>query len=700
MSAVAVSPRENNHFLYNNYDSLYKAGRFNYILDSLSDQTDQETFIKARTLTALGEYKQALHNLRMLNNNLQTAAIFYRCGDHDKAAEIAEVYKADSGFINLAANYLIAIAGDHDDSLGLESFRNIVNSPVKVLSSQAALELAGFYLKINRIDSARTYLDIIEPEALSPNDRPIFYLLYCRLFNNNRQFQLALEYLKKSLASRYLADLKTEIGGFVIDSLSPNLDSKQLLELAGLLKQKRFFGETIQLINRLDESDSLGIVKAWCYFGRKDYSRAAEIFRRLDKSNNYDIKAEAAYGLAVCDYRRGQRLNGVNDLLTFADIYPKHSLTPRALFTSGDFYQKSDPAKSADIFKRLIDNYQKSDLYPRTLYLLGSTYLKLGLKQQARELFSNHNIVNEQADLFDFWQYKISSSDTALLDNIIERARPTYYHFRARQQRGLDIADSVINFDSFINDFLIKAEQYLSLSLKTDSVDRTPISYADSLFDYGFETEAGRHLLYLHNKGNNLILDLALIRKSRDLNLDWVFFEVLDNFKSALLKLGYSFSRDTWSRLNYPVLYEEIINYHSNHDFDPYLALAIIRRESRFDPIAISSVGAMGLMQLMPATASQMAEIKNIPDNWMFEPGYNIKLGCKYLHWLNARLHKDEVVAAAYNAGPAAAKRWLKQVGSDMDTFIETIGYDQSRDYARWVMGDYYCYRFLWSNHF
>jgi hypothetical protein len=692
---------ESDYSFYSNSDSLYRTGRYTYILDSLSDQTDQEILLKAKTYTLLGDRVQALHYLMMLeDDNLQAAAIYNRCGDFSEAREISESYKSDSGFAGLTANYLIAVSGDGDDSLGLESCRDIVDSPVNVISSKAALRLVGFYLDNGLPDSAGAYLELVEPEALGPDDLSVFHYYSSQLLNSNQQFQLALDNLEKSLNSWSLTVLTGDISDFVFDSLSPNLDSDQILELAGFLKRKRLFDEAIQLMDRLETSDSLGLVKAWCYFGKKEYSKAAGIFQELEKSEGKDIKAEAIYGRAACDYRRGRRLSGVEGLLAFADTYPENSLAPRALFTAGDFYQKSDPLKAAELLKRIVDNYQESSFYPRSLYLLGETYLKLNLKQKAREVYANYNIVNDQADLFDFWLYKISSPDTALLEKVIKRDNPTYYHFKARQQLGLDAIDSTYDFDDFIDDFFDKVEKYLTAQMRAIKIDKRRISFVDSLYNMGLETEAGRQLLYLHSKSNNLLYDLTLLQKSRELNLDWAFFEILDDFKSGLLNSGYSFDRETWLRLNYPVLFDDIIGYHARNDLDPYLALAVIRRESRFDPIAVSSVGAMGLMQLMPATASQMADTRSIPDNWMFEPGYNIKLGCKYLRWLYARLHKDEVVIAAYNAGPTAAKRWVKQAGSDPDTFIETIGYDQSRDYARWVIGDYYWYRYLWPNHF
>ena len=139
---------------------------------------------------------------------------------------------------------------------------------------------------------------------------------------------------------------------------------------------------------------------------------------------------------------------------------------------------------------------------------------------------------------------------------------------------------------------------------------------------------------------------------------------------------------------------------YNSGEIDPYLALAVIRRESRFDPYAISGVGATGLMQLMESTAAQMNGTRTISQESLFDPGYNVKLGFKYLRWLKRRLPNDEMVIAAYNAGPSAAKRWHKQAGTDIETYIETIGYDQSRNYTRWVMGDYLWYKKIWPIEF
>lgn len=119
--------------------------------------------------------------------------------------------------------------------------------------------------------------------------------------------------------------------------------------------------------------------------------------------------------------------------------------------------------------------------------------------------------------------------------------------------------------------------------------------------------------------------------------------------------------------------------------------VAISRQESAFHTEAFSGAGAMGLMQLMPATAKDTAKkaritLKNKFD--LFKPEINIALGTRYMAWLSNRFDDDKVLStAAYNAGGTNVRRWLKDRGHlPVDIFIETIPFDETRKYVQNVL--------------
>ncbi|NRA53660.1 MAG: transglycosylase SLT domain-containing protein [Gammaproteobacteria bacterium] len=117
--------------------------------------------------------------------------------------------------------------------------------------------------------------------------------------------------------------------------------------------------------------------------------------------------------------------------------------------------------------------------------------------------------------------------------------------------------------------------------------------------------------------------------------------------------------------------------------------LAISRQESAFMTNARSRVGAMGLMQLMPGTASQQAKDSDVSyqsKSQLFIPAFNIKLGTAYLtKMLNKFNHNIAVAAAAYNAGPHRVKRWLT-AELPQDQWIETIPFRETREYVKNIL--------------
>ena len=118
---------------------------------------------------------------------------------------------------------------------------------------------------------------------------------------------------------------------------------------------------------------------------------------------------------------------------------------------------------------------------------------------------------------------------------------------------------------------------------------------------------------------------------------------------------------------------------------------AITRQESAFMDDARSSVGASGLMQLMPATAKETARKFSIPlasPAQVLNPDKNIQLGAAYLSQVHGQFNGNRVLAsAAYNAGPGRVRQWLR--GADhlsFDVWVESIPFDETRQYVQNVL--------------
>ena len=143
--------------------------------------------------------------------------------------------------------------------------------------------------------------------------------------------------------------------------------------------------------------------------------------------------------------------------------------------------------------------------------------------------------------------------------------------------------------------------------------------------------------------------------------------------------------------LRFPLLHRDIVRDQARATgLDEAWIYAILRQESAFNPTAVSHAGATGLMQLMPATARQVASTLGLPRpsrNELSDPGLNITLGSAYLARMQGRYDGSAVLAAAaYNAGPGNADKWLPENQIDADIWVATIPFRETRGYVRRVL--------------
>lgn len=147
---------------------------------------------------------------------------------------------------------------------------------------------------------------------------------------------------------------------------------------------------------------------------------------------------------------------------------------------------------------------------------------------------------------------------------------------------------------------------------------------------------------------------------------------------------------DWYIRARYPLQFQTIIEAHAvNYDLDPSLVAAVVYTESKFDPRAESSAGALGLMQLLPDTAQGIADRTgggNFKPADLYDPELNVRYGCWYLNALRDKYSDHpqalELALAAYNAGQGNVDRW---VAATPDGRVVRIRFRETRDYVKRV---------------
>jgi soluble lytic murein transglycosylase len=167
----------------------------------------------------------------------------------------------------------------------------------------------------------------------------------------------------------------------------------------------------------------------------------------------------------------------------------------------------------------------------------------------------------------------------------------------------------------------------------------------------------------------------------------------------ALEKGDATLSPTVW-KLAYPGRLLETIRRQDARD--PYLVAALIREESVYDPRAVSPVGAMGLMQIMPDTGRRIARTVGLADftiDQLFVPEVNLRLGVRYLEDLLDRFAGNTAYAvAAYNAGPEAVVRWIENnPPRSIEEFIEEIPFAETRWYVKRVLRSLWEYQTLYG---
>jgi len=436
------------------------------------------------------------------------------------------------------------------------------------------------------------------------------------------------------------------------------------------------------------------------YYRKRDYRSARTAFRKAYQT--YRVP-KGLLEEARSEIRLGQDLTGARKFESFAKEFPTISGAAEGLWQAAMAYERRGHPKNAGrVFKALARRYPKNDFAEQALWRAGYLQFKRNQYEEAARDFltlANRTEENYLRDQGYYWAgkcYQRLGRDEEWaywVERASEGFPASYYSARARAALGtVDEEYPYVPADSSGAEggyaptpALVRGDLLASLGLYRDAA----AEYVSTESNYRRDRHALNDLLHRYERIN--AMDRAL--------------RISNYLLNAERNSGVPMSLVSFRRL-YPTYYWGAV-YKSAEEtnLDPNLILAIMRQESAFNRQALSSAGARGLMQLMPATGRDMARkvrVKGFKVDDLWQPKTSIRLGSEHLsdHFEYFARSDDTrqlgLALSAYNAGLEPARRWSRRLPKDdVDEFVESIPYRETRNYVKLVYRNYQVYSYL-----
>lgn len=367
---------------------------------------------------------------------------------------------------------------------------------------------------------------------------------------------------------------------------------------------------------------------------------------------------------------QGRFQEALQELNAFLTAFPKHGLTSEVLWHVGWCqYNLRQYQAAFNTFDRFARIYKKSYLYPEGLYWAARSAERIKAYSKAAALYQQLLKTGSRTYFGRLSQHAITrlltSHPTLKIAIDVATAKPLKWNEQAvfttpsgwqHQQKAERLAR--LNLHALAADELASA-------VAADA--KTPAQYAELA---RWRLRAGQYD--------------QLASLMRQQFLYWILF-------------GNDDVPDEFFRLAYPPAFENIVSAHADKAMPAPIIYGIMLAESLLDPAIISPVGAIGLMQLMPATGSRLAATLGRPAPSLEEyvqPDTNILLGATYLKELSLLFQGAlPPVIASYNAGEHRVQSWWQpDYAKDVPAFIAMIPYKETRLYVQkvlWYMLEY-----------
>ncbi|MBI2877481.1 MAG: transglycosylase SLT domain-containing protein [Candidatus Tectomicrobia bacterium] len=461
------------------------------------------------------------------------------------------------------------------------------------------------------------------------------------------------------------------------------------------------------------EAEEARLQAALIYHGMRNRLRATRLLEQF--AHHYPQSRhlpEALYSLGKTYWNTQQNDRGREPLQRLTSQFPDSPWAEKGLYVQGRMAEEEKELPQArKLYGQLLEAFPGGEMVSEAQWRLGWIQYQEGDPLQAaiqfRELSLRAGAQKWQEQAL-YWQgralEKAQKADQAapLFRSLTEEHGPSYYGVLGWQRwQGLVPPET-----------LPEKPHPGPLVLPPDglfSAERTPTLGEKPLFHLVRARELGEMGL-VRDSQKEIAALAALLPPQKDSSFyvgklyfqNGLYLKAIQTFNTLFQGLSpqerRALSLDFW-RLLYPRRYWDSVQLHARQtQQSPFLLLALIRQESAFESTAVSSAGACGLMQLLPSTGEavfRQTQQGEFQQDLLFHPEVNISLGARYLAQLLDRFEGDlHLALAGYNAGPARVQEWLRRhPGVDPEEFIETIPYEETRQYVKNILRNIFIYQ-------
>jgi soluble lytic murein transglycosylase len=448
------------------------------------------------------------------------------------------------------------------------------------------------------------------------------------------------------------------------------LSQSELFSMAlNLIEHGKYTDAEDALIDALEKDkgelrDNILEQMALVLFRQKKYDLSADIYLRVG-----DL-----FMAAKSFFRAGDRKSfrkTLNRMIKARDEASAELMIAEA----DDLRRKGKTGKALDLFYETIETFPSAS--ENALWWIGWTHYKKGDYKKASGIFDNL-YASYPSGKYLYWKARAVERTGKDAFRIFKSIYPyDFYGFLAGLKTGAVRSSSSTKGETPS----IKKRRYLNR--------------IDTLIDVGLVNEAAEELALMasRTRNQNKIIDIAFRLTEVEKYSDAI---------NIVKRLPYARQP---KEILYPLAFwKNVDSITSVYSIDPFLVLSLIREESRFDQEALSSAGAMGLMQLMPDTARRLSRrIKIMLEDTesIYDIDTNIRIGAYYLSNLISEFKSVSAALAAYNAGESRVRKWLKNGNYESkDEFIEDIPYRETRRYVKRIIETYSIYKSAGHPHF